>query len=76
MKVDGKPMRTLWPALRAATRCSSSTSGVAASLGHRTPGRRGRRAQAIRDDVGARGAPLIGATAAYGLALQCSRASR
>ncbi len=70
MRVDGRPMRSLWPA---ATRDALHVIDQRA-LPHRFVVARlaavAEVARAIRE-MWVRGAPLIGATAAYGLALQC-----
>ncbi len=70
MQVDGRPMRSLWPA---ATRDALHVIDQRA-LPHRFVVERlasvDAVARAIRE-MWVRGAPLIGATAAYGLALQC-----
>ena len=67
MKINGKPYRTIWPhrrnaASRSSTRRSCRMSSYLTLRGSTTPLR------AIKTMI-VRGAPLIGATAAYGIAL-------
>lgn len=70
MRVDGRPMRTLWPAAgRDALQVIDQRQ-----LPHRLVVETLRDADAVARairEMWVRGAPLIGASAAYGLALQC-----
>ena len=74
MRVDGRPMRTLWPAPgRDALWIIDQRA-----LPHRLQVERLADPAAVHRairDMWVRGAPLIGATAAYGLALQCNVAA-
>ena len=74
MKVDGKPMRTLWPAAGRDALFVIDQRALPHALVIERLADVADVHRAIRD-MWVRGAPLIGATAAYGLALQCNRAA-
>jgi methylthioribose-1-phosphate isomerase len=74
MKVDGRPMRTLWPTAGRDALCVIDQRQLPHRLQVERLDDRAAVHRAIRD-MWVRGAPLIGATAAYGLALQMNVAA-
>ena len=74
MRVDGRPMRTLWPAPQRDALFVIDQRQLPHRLQVERLGDLAAVHRAIRD-MWVRGAPLIGATAAYGLALQMNGAA-
>ena len=74
MRVDGRPMRTLWPAPQRDALFVIDQRQLPHRLQVERLGDLAAVHRAIRD-MWVRGAPLIGATAAYGLALQMNEAA-
>ena len=69
MKVDGKDMRTIWLESRRRPRRHHRPDAAAASLRHAAARRRSTTPRTPSRSMQVRGAPLIGAAAAYGMCL-------